>query len=101
MKPLPGELKTVETLLVAIPDIVSCDRVTGEDCFLARAYLPSIADLERPIDRILPHATTTTAIVQSQPVSSPAPCFDEQLAARGDGPDRPSAAEADFAVAVL
>ncbi|MEM8820769.1 MAG: Lrp/AsnC family transcriptional regulator [Pseudomonadota bacterium] len=76
VKPLPGELKAVEALLAGMPEIVSCDRVTGEDCFLAKAYVPTIADLERLIDTLLPHATTTTAIVQSLPVSSRAPRFD-------------------------
>lgn len=76
VKPLPGALKTVEALLVARPEIVVCDRVTGEDCFLAQACLPSIADLEELIDRILPHATTTTAIVQSSPVRRRPPPLD-------------------------
>lgn len=68
VKPLPGKLKTVEALLVGIPEIVTCDRVTGEDCFLAKANLPSIGGLEPLIDTLLPHATTTTAIVQSTPI---------------------------------
>ena len=29
-----------------IGEIVSCDRVTGEDCFIARAQVASVADLE-------------------------------------------------------
>ena len=47
------------------PEIVECDRVTGEDCFVARAHLRSIEDLERLIDQIIPHAMTTTSIIQS------------------------------------
>lgn len=76
VKPLPGQLKTVETLLVDLPEIVACDRVTGEDCFVAKAYLASIADLERLIDRVLPHATTTTSVVQSSPVRTRPPSLD-------------------------
>ena len=48
--------------------IVECDRVTGEDCFIAKAYARSVEDLERLIDRIIPYAMTNTAIIQSSPV---------------------------------
>jgi Lrp/AsnC family transcriptional regulator, leucine-responsive regulatory protein len=42
--------------------------VTGEDCFIARAHLKSVDDLERLIDQIIPHAMTNTSIIQSSPV---------------------------------
>jgi Lrp/AsnC family transcriptional regulator, leucine-responsive regulatory protein len=65
VRPMPGELKTVAEILRTMPEIVECDRVTGEDCFVARAHLKSIQDLERLIDQIIPHAMTTTSIIQS------------------------------------
>jgi Lrp/AsnC family leucine-responsive transcriptional regulator len=65
VRPIPGELKTVAEILRSAPEIVECDRVTGEDCFVARAHLKSIEDLEGLIDRIIPHAMTTTSIIQS------------------------------------
>jgi Lrp/AsnC family leucine-responsive transcriptional regulator len=65
IRPMPGELKTVADILRTLPEIVECDRVTGEDCFVARAHLKSIEDLESLIDRIIPHAMTTTSIIQS------------------------------------
>jgi Lrp/AsnC family leucine-responsive transcriptional regulator len=65
VRPLPGELPTVADILRAAPEIVECDRVTGEDCFVARAHVKSIEDLEGLIDRIIPHAMTTTSIIQS------------------------------------
>src|SRR5271156_624309 len=65
IRPMPGELKTVAEILRSLPEIVECDRVTGEDCFVARAHLKSIEDLERLIDQIIPHAMTTTSIIQS------------------------------------
>ncbi len=34
IKPLPGMLKKVEQLIQAIPEVVECDKVTGEDCFI-------------------------------------------------------------------
>ena len=68
VRPVPGGLSTVADILRSLPEIVECDRVTGEDCFVARAHLKSIEDLERLIDQIIPHAMTTTSIIQSTPV---------------------------------
>ena len=65
VRPMPGELNAVAEILRTMPEIVECDRVTGEDCFVARAHLRSIQDLERLIDQIIPHAMTTTSIIQS------------------------------------
>ncbi|WP_172300453.1 Lrp/AsnC family transcriptional regulator [Pseudoruegeria sp. HB172150] len=68
IRPMPGELARVTEILRDTPEISQCDRVTGEDCFLARAHLQSVADLERVIDRFIPYAMTNTAIIQSSPV---------------------------------
>jgi Lrp/AsnC family leucine-responsive transcriptional regulator len=68
VRPVPGELARVADILRVLPEIVECDRVTGEDCFVARAHLRSVTELERLIDRIIPFAMTNTAIVQSSPV---------------------------------
>lgn len=68
IRPIPGQLPRVADLLRDLPDIVECDRVTGEDCFIARAHVASVDDLERLIDKIIPFATTNTSIIQSSPV---------------------------------
>jgi len=68
IRPIPGQLQKVADILRGLPEIVECDRVTGEDCFVARAHLRSVEDLERVIDEIIPHAMTNTAIIQSSPV---------------------------------
>lgn len=68
IRPVPGALETVAEIIRSIPEIVECDRVTGEDCFLARAHLKSVADMERVIDLIIPYAMTNTSIIQSSPV---------------------------------
>jgi len=79
VRPMPGELKTVADILRNLPEIVECDRVTGEDCFVARAYLKSIEDLEKLIDQIIPHAMTTTSIIQSTLVKRRAPAIASNL----------------------
>lgn len=43
--------------------------VAGDDCFIARAHLRSVTELEAVIDRIIPYAMTNTSIIQSSPVS--------------------------------
>ncbi len=68
IRPIPGQLPRVADLLRRLPEIVECDRVTGEDCFIARAHLASVDDLEQLIDKIIPFATTNTSIIQSSPV---------------------------------
>ncbi len=68
IRPIPGALGTVAEILKNLPEIVECDRITGEDCFLARAHVPSVTDLEALIDEIIPHAMTNTSIIQSSPV---------------------------------
>jgi Lrp/AsnC family transcriptional regulator, leucine-responsive regulatory protein len=61
-------LKRVAALITSLPQIVSCDRVTGDDCFIAKALVSSIAALETLIDRLLPYASTNTSVIQSTPV---------------------------------
>ncbi|EHK55126.1 Lrp/AsnC family transcriptional regulator [Allomesorhizobium alhagi] len=68
IRPIPGQLQKVAEILQGLPEIAECDRITGEDCFIARAHLRSVADLERLIDQIIPYAMTNTSIIQSSPV---------------------------------
>lgn len=75
VRPLPGELKRVAEILQGLPAIVECDRITGEDCFIARAHVRSVADLEALIDTIIPYAMTNTSIIQSSPVPRRLPPF--------------------------
>lgn len=68
IRPIPGQLQKVADILRGLPEIVECDRITGEDCFIARAHVQSVDDLEKLIDQIIPHAMTNTSIIQSSPV---------------------------------
>ena len=77
IRPVPGQLATVAEILQGIPEISQCDRVTGEDCFIARVHVRSVLDLERVIDQIIPYAMTNTAIIQSSPVPERLPATEE------------------------
>jgi len=68
IRPVPGMLDRVVEIIRSIPEITECDRVTGEDCFLARAHLETVGDMERIIDKIIPYAMTNTSVIQSSPV---------------------------------
>jgi Lrp/AsnC family transcriptional regulator, leucine-responsive regulatory protein len=73
IRPVPGQLATVADIIKTIPEIALCDRVTGEDCFIARVHVRSVIDLERVIERIIPYAMTNTSIIQSSPVPARLP----------------------------
>ncbi len=78
VRPLPGELSRVADILRGLPEIVECDRVTGDDCFIAKAHVRSMEHLEKIIDRIIPFAMTNTSIIQSSPVTRRLPTFGEE-----------------------
>ena len=69
IRPMPGELRRVADILRETPEIVECDRITGEDCYIAKAHVRDVLDLETLIDRFAEHAATNTSVVQSSPVS--------------------------------
>lgn len=68
VRPDPGQLPRIAELARGIPEVVECHRVTGEDCFFLKVYLPEIGQLDRLLDRLLAYGTTTTSIIQSSPV---------------------------------
>ncbi|MEW6736866.1 MAG: Lrp/AsnC family transcriptional regulator [Acidobacteriota bacterium] len=68
IRPNPGQLPKIAEIAQCIPEIVECYRVTGEDCFILKVYLPSIDQLDRILDTFLLYGTTTTSLIQSSPV---------------------------------
>lgn len=68
IRPLPGKLHIVRQLIQEIPEFCECDKVTGDDCFIARLAVPSIEQLDDILDVISDKAETSTSIVKSQPI---------------------------------
>jgi len=68
IRPMPGQLGKIAELAQAMPQVVECDRITGEDCFILKIYLERLDDLDRVLDRFLAYGQTTTSLVQSSPV---------------------------------
>jgi Lrp/AsnC family leucine-responsive transcriptional regulator len=89
VRPLPGELSRVADILRGLPEVVECDRITGDDCFIARAHVRSMEHLEKVIDRIIPFAMTNTSIIQSSPVRRRLPAFGEPEETENTGTKKP------------
>jgi len=68
IRPNPGQLPRIAELAQQIPEVVECHRVTGEDCFILKVYLPSLDQLDRILDRFLMYGSSTTSLIQSSPV---------------------------------
>ncbi len=68
IRPSTGQLHKIAELTQRIPEIVECHRITGEDCFILKVYLPSLDQLDRILDTFLLYGATTTSIIQSSPV---------------------------------
>ncbi|MGF1625263.1 MAG: Lrp/AsnC family transcriptional regulator [Alphaproteobacteria bacterium] len=68
IRPIPGQLQKTIEVLQSLKAVVECDRVTGEDCFIARACVRSVEELETVIDQLIPYAMTNTSVIQSSPV---------------------------------
>ncbi|MDQ7985218.1 Lrp/AsnC family transcriptional regulator [Pseudomonas sp. G34] len=68
IRPLPGQLHEVERQIQATPQFTECDKVTGEDCFIARLHVRSMEQLDEILDHINVYALTNTAIVKKTTV---------------------------------
>lgn len=77
VRPDQGHLTTVANLAKRLPNVVECHSITGEDCFLVKAYVSSVKDLEKFVDRFHPYGQTVTSIVTSSPVPSRQPPLPE------------------------
>ena len=65
IKPRSRQMHAVEQMIREEPRFTSCDRVTGEDCFVARLALLSVAELDDILLPLHERAETHTSIVKS------------------------------------
>jgi Lrp/AsnC family transcriptional regulator, leucine-responsive regulatory protein len=80
IRPNPGQLPRIAELAQQLPEVVECHRVTGEDCFILKAYIPAIEQLDRLLDSFMLYGSTTTSIIQSSPVPlRPSPLPEDAL----------------------
>ena len=68
VRPFARQIHKIPELAERTPEVVECERITGEDCFLLRLHVRAIDDLEEVLDNFTPFGQTTTSIVHSSPV---------------------------------
>jgi len=78
VRPNSGQLPKIAELARSISEVVECHRVTGEDCFVLKVYLPSLEQLDSILDSLLRFGTTTTSLIQSSPVPLRPPPLPEE-----------------------
>ncbi len=71
MRQLPGKMKELEAQISSIAEIVECDKVTGDDCYIARLYLKDISELDPILDSISELADTNTGDCEIHPSEAP------------------------------
>lgn len=73
IKPLPGQLHIIEKILQELPECTQCDKVTGDDCFIARISLRSIEIMDDILSPLKDRAETNTSIVHASPIKRRVP----------------------------
>jgi Lrp/AsnC family leucine-responsive transcriptional regulator len=58
----------VSALAQALPEILECHRIIGDDCFIIKVAVSSVPHLDALIKRLAVYGRTTTSIVLSSPV---------------------------------
>ena len=68
IRPLPGKLHFVELLIQERPEVVECDKITGDDPFLARLVVHTIEQMDDVLEALSEHAVTSTAVIKGTSV---------------------------------
>jgi Lrp/AsnC family transcriptional regulator, leucine-responsive regulatory protein len=68
VQPFARQIHKIPEIAAQTPEIIECERITGEDCFLLRLHVRAMDELEPVLDRFTPFGQTTTSIVHSAPV---------------------------------
>ena len=78
VRPLPGQLHVVQRIIQETPQFVECDKVTGDDCFIARLVVRSMPELDTILDKVAEKAETSTSMVKASPVKRRLPPLSRQ-----------------------
>ncbi|EUB95318.1 transcriptional regulator, AsnC family [Rhizobium sp. CF080] len=68
IRPLPGKLHVVEKLIQETPQFIECDKITGDDPFLARLVVHSIEEMDDVLEALSEYAVTSTAVIKGTSV---------------------------------
>jgi Lrp/AsnC family leucine-responsive transcriptional regulator len=89
VRPAPGALGRVQAVIEGMPEVVECDKVTGEDCFFVRLVARSMPQLDQLLNQLAELGQTVTSLVKSQPVARRAPPL-QYVTARTVPPNPPT-----------
>jgi Lrp/AsnC family leucine-responsive transcriptional regulator len=67
VRPDARQLPKIAKIAADTPEVVECQRVTGDDCFVMKVHVRDVQHLEEVLDHFTPFGRTTTSIVQSAP----------------------------------
>lgn len=73
IRPLPGKLHLVEKLIQERSEFIECDKITGDDPFLARLVVRSIEEMDDVLEALSEHAVTSTAVIKGTSVKKRLP----------------------------
>lgn len=68
IRPEPRQLPKIPEVAGAIPEVVLCDRISGDDCFLLKLHVASMAHLEQLLDRFASFGQTSSSFVVASPI---------------------------------
>ena len=80
IRPMPGQVAFVEKLITETPQIIECDKVTGDDCFVARMSVASMEEIDAILERISEKASTSTSLIKRTPLKRRPPPLDGRKA---------------------
>jgi Lrp/AsnC family leucine-responsive transcriptional regulator len=65
---ISSEAPAVAGAIAAMPEVLACHRVTGEDSYILTVIAVSTQHLEQIVDALIPYGRVTTSLVLSSPV---------------------------------
>ncbi len=68
-----AQAKRLTALAGELPEVLECHRCTGDESFILKVRVASVADLQKLIDRLTPFGMTSTSLILSSPVERAAP----------------------------
>src|SRR3546814_2365447 len=65
VRPLPGQMHAIERRIRTIPEFTECDKITGEDCFVARLSVRPMEQLDAILDRSAEHTSELQSLMRN------------------------------------
>src|SRR5258708_17404412 len=76
---------SLRSLIAELPELLECHRITGNESFLLKLVVTSIAHLEQVLNQLMNSGPVTTSIVLSTPLSGEP--FKQEATRREHDPD--------------